>query len=151
MAGSRFMIHNAMTIAFGNKSDMKKTYDLLESFDIELADEYSAKTKQDATLIAQWMNDETWFTAEKALEAGFVDKVNSNKQEPQAFKQWDLTAYSKAPAAQADEPLPEPAEPTPPIEPETKETEPAPELAENNLTNQTKVRQKQKLALLALH
>lgn len=97
MAGSRFMIHNAMTIAFGNKSDMKSAYDLLNGFDDELANEYASKSNQDKSVITAWMDDETWFTAERALQVGFVDKVNSNKQNAQAFSAWDLSAYSKAP------------------------------------------------------
>lgn len=153
--GGFFMIHNAWTFAYGNADDLLKTADLLNKIDNSLVATYQDETSQDEQQIKDWMTAETWFNADESLQFGFADRIAENvaKSKAKAQTQWDLTAYSKAPAAQADELLPEPAdEPAPPIEPETKETEPAaPALAENNLTNQTKVRQKQKLALLALH
>ena len=111
LKGSRFMIHNGMTIAFGNKADMKSVYDVLEAFDNELAAEYAAKTKGEVTQMTAWMDAETWFTAEQALEHGFVDQINPNVQNVAA--EWDLSAYAKAPPP----PEPEPSEPEPPAVP----------------------------------
>lgn len=105
LKGSRFMIHNGMTIAFGNKSKMKAAYDLLEGFDVELAAEYAVKTKGEVSQMTAWMDAETWFTAEQALDAGFVDKINPNIQN--VSNEWNLSAYEKAPTEPVKEPVPD--------------------------------------------
>lgn len=106
LKGSRFMIHNGMTIAAGNKSAMQAAFTLLEGFDVELAAEYAEKTKGTTEQMTAWMDAETWFTSEAALEAGFVHKVLPNSQG--VSNEWNLSAY-KAPPADASPPiLPEP-------------------------------------------
>lgn len=99
--GSRYMIHNGMTIALGDKQDMTDAYNLLSSFDSELAGEYAAKTGLETAQITQWMDAETWFTAEQALEHGFVDQINSNTQNTAMAQQWNLSAYANAPKQEA--------------------------------------------------
>lgn len=116
LKGSRFMIHNGMTIAFGNKANMKAAYDLLDGFDVELAAEYAAKTKGDAAQMAAWMDQETWFTSDAALEAGFVDKIIPNAQG--VSNEWNLSAYASAPP---ETKLPAPAAPVNTITPEHRE------------------------------
>ncbi len=100
--GSRYMIHNGMAMAFGDKRDMMDTYNLLAGFDVELAAEYAAKTKLDAVQMSAWMDAETWFTAEQALEHGFVDQINPNTQNVVMGREWNLSAYAKAPKPEED-------------------------------------------------
>ena len=96
--GSRYMIHNGMTLAFGNRHEMQAMFNILQSFDAELASEYAARTKGEPSKMTAWMDAETWFTADEALENGFIDKVNPNSQESvKALTQWDLSAYANAP------------------------------------------------------
>ena len=46
LEGSLFMIHNAWTLAFGDKADLRSTADLLEKIDGQIADDYAdAKTR----------------------------------------------------------------------------------------------------------
>ena len=93
--GSRYMIHNGATFAFGDKNALRATFELLEGFDAELASEYAGKAKGTNEQMTAWMDAETWFTADEALEAGFIDKINPNSQA--VANVWDLSAYSKAP------------------------------------------------------
>lgn len=103
MRGSRYMIHNGMTIAFGNRHDLKARYDLLAGFDAELAAEYAAKSgKLTAQEAASLMDAETWFTAEQAVERGLVDAVIANTQNTAAAGTWNLSAYSNAPKEEPD-------------------------------------------------
>lgn len=95
--GSRYMIHNGWSITFGDKLAHKATMDLLDGFDIELAAEYARKTGADATQVAQWMNAETWFNADQALEHKFVDEVLDNTKNNAAAGAWNLSAYNNAP------------------------------------------------------
>jgi len=101
--GSRYMIHNGLTMAFGNRHDLKARFDLLEAFDAELAAEYAAKTggKVDAQQVAAWMDAETWFTAEQAVQHGLVDAVIPNTQNAALSACWDLSAYANAPQIEA--------------------------------------------------
>jgi len=114
--GAMYMIHNAWTIAIGNKSDFLDTAALLEKVDGTLAQAYADRTGGDIKQIVDWMDAETWFTAQEAVDAGFADSIAEAKTKAQASATWNLSAYKHAPAPQqieepAPEPEPEPAAP----------------------------------------
>lgn len=92
--GAGFMIHNAWTIAIGNKSDMRKTGDLLEKIDAGLTADYAKRTGKAESDIAAWMDEETWFTADEAVENGFADRAVEVVSKKNA---WNLSAYKNAP------------------------------------------------------
>lgn len=93
--GAMYMIHNAWTIAWGNKNDLMATAALLEKVDGTLAEGYASRTGQDIEQIRAWMDAETWFTAQEAVEAGFADSVAEVKVKASA--KWNLSAYAHAP------------------------------------------------------
>lgn len=99
-AGGFFMIHKAMTVAWGNADEMQKTVNLLNKIDAALVKTYAAETGQTETQLNEWLAAETWFDAEEALLYGFVDAISSvaDKQGAQNSVDWDLTAYGKPPA-----------------------------------------------------
>lgn len=69
------MIHNPITGAYGDRREMEKAQKKLEVVEKSISQAYMDKTglsKDDVTAI---MDDETWYTAEKALEKGFCDEV----------------------------------------------------------------------------
>lgn len=105
--GAFFMIHNAMTIAFGNKADLRETAETLEKIDGAIVNDYISKTGQDAEQVAAWMDAETWFTAAEAKEHGFVDRVLSSEKK-KAKNTWNLKAFGKVPEALKEPPDPEP-------------------------------------------
>ncbi|PJL04004.1 peptidase S14 [Stenotrophomonas maltophilia] len=100
--GGAFMIHNAWTITVGNKADMTKTGELLAKIDAGLAGDYTRRTGKDLAQIVQWMDEETWFTADEAKEHGFADEVVEIVGKKKASNTWDLSAYDNAPAALAN-------------------------------------------------
>lgn len=69
------MIHNPMTLASGNKSDMEKAIALLEEIKEGIINAYVRKTGLSRNKISKLMDDETWLNAEKALQLGFVDGI----------------------------------------------------------------------------
>jgi ATP-dependent protease ClpP protease subunit len=84
--GSLFMIHNASGAAYGESDDLRKTADLLDLIDENLTDIYVETIASNGKLIngsreetkaqvIKWQNEETWFTAEQAVEYGFIQKV----------------------------------------------------------------------------
>lgn len=75
--GTSLMIHEASTIAWGNKNEIKKTLGALETIDTLLVDIYSEKTNIDKSEIENYISNETWFTADEAVELGFADEKKS--------------------------------------------------------------------------
>ena len=73
--GSLMMIHNPWNIAMGDSQELRKTADILDKFKQSLLDIYQAKTGQDRDLLAEMMDEETWLTADEAVEWGFADVV----------------------------------------------------------------------------
>ena len=74
--GSFIMIHNAWTVAVGNAADMRKKADLLDTVDASIRDTYERRTKNEADQIKAWMDEETWFTAQEAVDNGFADVLD---------------------------------------------------------------------------
>jgi ATP-dependent Clp protease protease subunit len=96
--GGMFMVHNSWTLAYGNKSELRSTADLLDKIDGTIAADYARKTGATAEQIVAWMDAETWFTADEAKAAGFVDSVIGAAAEPaSAAARWNLSAYANAP------------------------------------------------------
>lgn len=99
--GGFFMIHNAWTLAFGNSGDLIAMADLLDKIDSTIVNDYAKKTGKTADEIGAWMAAETWFTAQEALDNGFVDSITES---PKVANTWDLAAYSNAPKALTEPP-----------------------------------------------
>ena len=73
--GSLMMIHNPWNIAMGDAEELRKTASILDKFKESLLDIYEAKTGQSRDLLAEMMDEETWLTADEAVEWGFADVV----------------------------------------------------------------------------
>ena len=70
------MIHDVSCVYGGNKNDMKKMADTLDKYDKSLATAYAEKTGIDEEQILKLMDKETWLTANKAVELGFIDSIS---------------------------------------------------------------------------
>lgn len=131
--GAMFMIHKAWTGMWGNANDLRKEADLLDKIDGTLADTYASKTGKDLRQISAWMAEETWFTADEALEHGFATSIAEAEAKASV---WNLSAYDKAPKPQSasEQPNPQP------------EATPAPE--PQPISDDHRARQQQRLNLL---
>ena len=93
--GAVMMIHDVSGITFGNSADHQKSIEALETLSNAYASVYakrSGKSRSDARAL---MKDESWFTAEKAVENGFADEsIEENSAEVAAF---DYRMYAHAP------------------------------------------------------
>lgn len=72
------MIHNASGGVLGEAGDMRKMADLLDKVTGSITDVYVERTKGERETIVAQMNEETWFTGEEALKAGFADAMVTN-------------------------------------------------------------------------
>lgn len=72
---SMLMIHNPMTIAYGNSAEMQKAIDMLASVKDSILNAYEIKTGLSRTKLSHLMDAETWMDANKAIELGFADEI----------------------------------------------------------------------------
>ena len=79
--GSRIMIHEASTMAWGDAKHLKQQAELLEGISSEIAGIYSERTGGDVSEIRDMMKVETWMTAVQAKESGFIDTIIKNGKE----------------------------------------------------------------------
>lgn len=70
------MIHNASTMAWGNKHDLAKEIETLDGIDKTISKAYAKRGGKTAEEFAALMDEETWLSAEDALEYGLVDEVS---------------------------------------------------------------------------
>lgn len=73
--GSEYMIHNPWCIALGNANELEHTIERLRGIEQMSRGFYVKRTGQSEEQIKEWMDAETWFTAEEAVEYGFADEV----------------------------------------------------------------------------
>jgi ATP-dependent protease ClpP protease subunit len=126
------MIHDGWSMAVGNAEELRKTADLLDKQSQVIASVYADRSPlgYGADHFRMLMRDETWFTADEALEAGLVDEIEG-KEKP-VEESFDLGVFAHAgrenapaPALKAEAPAPPVTDP--PAAPVVEETpEPAP-------------------------
>ena len=70
------MIHNAWTLAQGDSNAFKKQAESLERINSVVVNSYLEKNPDiDHALLRQYMDEETWFSANEAKEFGLIDNV----------------------------------------------------------------------------
>lgn len=94
---SMLMIHNPMTFAFGNTTEMQKAIDMLGEVKESIINAYEIKTGMSRNKISRLMDAETWMNANKAVEMGFADEIlqrdtSSENEQPEA----SAMAFSRA-------------------------------------------------------
>ena len=94
---SMMMIHNPMTVAFGDSAEMQKAIEMLGSVKDSIINAYEIKTGLSRTKLSHLMDAETWMDANKAVELGFADEImqrvgSAEDMEPPAVSM----LYSKA-------------------------------------------------------
>jgi len=70
---SLMMLHDPLTVAVGNAGEMKRTAAMLDEVKKSIINAYELKTGLTRDKISELMADETWLSAEKAVELGFAD------------------------------------------------------------------------------
>lgn len=89
------MIHNAWSIAMGNKKDFTKMADTLEKMDETIANIYSEYTGKDIEKIKEMMEEETWLNGTEAFELGFSNEI---EQPMKLVACLDAKAFKKVPS-----------------------------------------------------
>lgn len=94
-----FMIHNPWGGVQGDATEMRKMAEVLDKIGETLVNAYAERTGLDREVLLAAMNEETWYTADEALAAGFIDEVSSAIRAAASF---DLSLFRHAPRALAE-------------------------------------------------
>ena len=81
MPHSQLMIHDAWGMSMGNAEDMMRCAEELNRASDNLASIYQAKAGGDVGDWRDAMREESWFSADEAVEAGLADRVESRERE----------------------------------------------------------------------
>lgn len=84
------MIHNPMTMAYGNHEDMEKAIGMLDEVKESIINAYEIKTSMTRAKLSHLMDSETWMNANKAIEFGFADDILTDEKK----KADDVPAYA---------------------------------------------------------
>ncbi|MFZ2966802.1 MAG: head maturation protease, ClpP-related [Leuconostoc falkenbergense] len=96
-SGSMMMVHMPFTIAQGNAEEMRKTADALEKTGNNIVDIYSSRTGISSDDIRNIMNDETWLSAEEAVEQGWATKLDKKEAVMNSVPKEILGRFSNVP------------------------------------------------------
>jgi ATP-dependent protease ClpP protease subunit len=116
---AQLMIHDGSTACMGNAADMRTVADLLDKCSDNIASVYATRTGTPVDAWRERMRNETWYSAQEAVDAGLADRVAGSEDSipsdataPTAA--WDLSIYSYAGRQHAPAPVIEtPALPVP--------------------------------------
>ena len=96
MAENAFMmIHEPWSMMAGGAEDFRKEAELLDKVRGTIAKTYMDKSGKSEEDVLALMEAETWFTAQEALEAGFIDSI-AGVSEAKATM-FDLSVFAKVP------------------------------------------------------
>lgn len=94
---SMMMIHNPMTTAFGNATEMEKAIAMLDEVKKSIINAYEIKTGMSRAKLSHLMDAETWMNANMAVELGFADEIMQRSAEDEEMPQQAVAAsYSRA-------------------------------------------------------
>ena len=94
-ANAFLMIHKAWALTIGNADEHTATAGILNKIDGSLSETYANRTGRSLATVRNWMQQETWFSADEAKQNGFVDAI-IGESEPQA--RFDLSVFRNCPA-----------------------------------------------------
>ncbi len=88
-----FMIHNPYSMAMGDAEELRKQADMLDLTKGNCIGCYQRNSEMKTEDISIAMDNETWYTAQEALDAGFVQEITGELQMaalhlPRASTQW---------------------------------------------------------------
>ena len=79
------MIHNVSCATSGDYREMDHTSDVLKAANKAVASAYRDKTGMTEKELLKMMDNETWLSADEAVEKGFIDEKMFSKKEPIAM------------------------------------------------------------------
>lgn len=97
--GAFVMIHLPWTLAVGSADELRTSAALLDKVGLAIAGDYVARSGKSEAEVLAWMQAETWFTADEAIENGFCDRKAGDSAEPADPARTDETPAKGDPEA----------------------------------------------------
>lgn len=72
---AQVMIHRARGLVYGTETDFRAMAGVLAKVDEQQAGLYATKTEMELSAVYEALDEERWFTAAEAVEAGLADRV----------------------------------------------------------------------------
>lgn len=104
---SQLMIHDASGICWGNADDMEQVAEFLNRLSGDIAEVYAERAGGTVDDWREAMKNETWYSAEEAVEAGLATKVaraKKSESDEEAQNQFNLSMYNFAGREEAPAP-----------------------------------------------
>lgn len=96
------MIHNPWTMSMGGAEQLRKDADLLDKMENNIRGSY-ARSSLSAEELDAAMEEETYYTAQEALDAGFIDVISdANRAAASIGEMESLKAFASIPQAKID-------------------------------------------------
>lgn len=91
-ANAMLMIHDPWTCSCGTSDEMRKAADALDKIKESIIASY-ARSGLSQDEISQLMAEETWFTAQDAVDQGFADTIIDDKQDVSNYQRSSFSNY----------------------------------------------------------
>lgn len=101
-ANAMMMIHDPSGLVMGDADDMREMAGILEKISVSLASTYVSKSGMTPEDALKLMSEDTWLTAQEAVELGLADEVTD---EIKIAAKFDLSRYANAPKELQASPL----------------------------------------------
>lgn len=79
---SMLMIHNPATMAVGDKDELARAMNILDSVKESILNAYQEKTNLSRAKLSKLMDAETWMDARAAIDMGFADELLTGERNP---------------------------------------------------------------------
>lgn len=94
------MVHHPWTFAMGNKHDLRQIADDLEKIgDSAIRAQLVERSGESEAVVEKWLDEETWFNADEAIEADLADVIDDESDEEVEVSDRIVKLFSKMPEA----------------------------------------------------
>lgn len=91
------MIHNPMTYAYGNSTEMRKAAEMLDKVAVGIIEAYLAKVSITEDKLKELLDAESWLTAQECYDYGFADELTEETNVAACIDPDILSRYKNVP------------------------------------------------------
>jgi len=99
------MIHNPMTIAWGNANELRHTADVLDKYRERMLPDYAAKTGKTVDELKPLLDAETWYVGQEIIDHGFAISMDDRDADEPTTKGLKMIAAKSIAAGLAPKSL----------------------------------------------
>jgi hypothetical protein len=93
--GAMFMVHNVQGAASGDADEIRAYADIIQKFNDSIVGRIAAKTGKSVEEIAAMLDEETWLTAQEALDMGLIASITAPLAAAAQLKEFPIVAKAQ--------------------------------------------------------